>query len=119
MGEIVLHRVEGAMGMSTDVWKVGNRCPESYSGVGGKRGEDKRLSRLREVEASCPFQHSYSQLLFHNLLTRVIGKLQVVDTSHDAWKVVIGRQRRFVRLSDNGKWWIETTETYKASSDAF
>lgn len=82
-----------------------------------KKGE--RLSRLRKMEASRSFHHSYSQLLLHNLFARVIGKLQVVDTSHDAWKVVVGRQRGFVRLPHNGEWWIETTETYKARSRIF
>lgn len=68
------------------------------------------------METSRSFQHSCSQLLLHNLLARVIRKLQVVDASHDTWKVVVGRQRRFVRLPDNGKRWIETTETYKVRS---
>ena len=97
--------------MNTDVRKVGNRCPESN---GGRKEEC--LSKLREMETSRPFQHSYSQLLLHNLLARVIRKLQVVDASHNAWKVVVGRQRRFVRLPDDGERWIETTETYKVHS---
>ena len=56
-----------------------------------KKGEC--LSRLRKMETSRSFHHSNSQLLLHNLFARVIGELQVVDTSHNAWKVVIGRQR--------------------------
>jgi len=68
------------------------------------------------MEASRSFQHSCSQLLLRNLLARVIRKLQVVDASHNTWKVVVSRQRRFVRLPDNGKRWIETTETYKVRS---
>ena len=71
------------------------------------------------METSRSFRHSHSQLLFHNLFARVIWKLQVIDASHDAWKVVIRRQRRFVRLSNNGERWIETTETYKTSSRMF
>ena len=55
------------------------------------------------METSRSFHHSHSQLLLHDLLVRVIGKFQVVDTSHDTWKVVIGRQRRFMGLSNDGK----------------
>jgi len=69
------------------------------------------LSRLRKVETSRSLRHSYPQLLFHNFPTRVIWKLQVVDASHDAWKVVVGRQRRFVRFPDDGKRWVKTAET--------
>ena len=100
--------------MDTDVRRVGNRCPESNSKR--KKGG---LSPLRKMETSRSFQHSYSELLLHNLLARVIGKLQIVDTSHDAWKVVVGRQRRFVGLSDDSKRWIETAETYKVRSYMF
>ena len=70
------------------------------------------------MEASRSFHHGYSQLLLHDLLGRVIGKLQVVDASHDAWKVVVGSQRRFMGLPDDGERWIKATETYKVRSDA-
>jgi len=63
--------------------------------------EGERLSRLRKVETPRSFQHGHPQLLFHNLPARVIGELQVVDASHDAWKVVVSSQRWFVRLPDN------------------
>jgi hypothetical protein len=96
--------------MNTDVWKAKIRCPESSDG----RRIQENTQRLRQVETSRSLHHCYSQLLLHSLLARIIRKLQVVDTSHDTWKVVISCQRRFVRFSDNSKWRVQTAETYEA-----
>jgi len=45
-----------------------------------------------------------------------------LGTRHHAWQVVVCSERRFVRLTDNGEWRVEATETidrqFGSTSDA-
>ena len=66
--------------------------------------------RLREMKGSLTFLDGRVQLSAHNVKISVVWQLEIVDTGHDAGKVVIGRVGRFARLADDGEHWSQTLE---------
>ena len=62
------------------------------------------------METSNTFPHRDSELLAHDRLRRVLGQLQVVDAGHHARQVVVGGQRRLVRLADDGEGRVQSAE---------
>jgi len=44
-------------------------------------------------------------LIPHHLQSAVVGQLEIVDTSHDAGKIVVGAIWRLSRFADDGQHW--------------
>jgi hypothetical protein len=57
--------------------------------------------RSGQVETSESLANGCPQFLSHNGLRAVFGKLEVVDTRHDAGEIVVRGERCFVRFTDD------------------
>lgn len=62
------------------------------------------------MECSLSFFHCDGKSLSEDLLTAVVGQLEVVHARHHAGKVVVGSVRRLARTAHNGKDWRKTLE---------
>lgn len=62
------------------------------------------------MEAPHALPHGDRQLLPHNGLGRVLGQLEIVDAGHDARQVVVGGERRFVRLAHHSERGVQALE---------
>lgn len=64
------------------------------------------------MEAPNTLLHCNSQFLAHDSFRTVIGQLEVVDASHDTREIIVGFEGSLVRLADNSKSGIESTEAW-------
>lgn len=71
------------------------------------------MGRSGKVEGLLAFAGSNQQLLSHDLYTRVIRQLQVVDAGHDWGQEVIWVLRWLKGLSYNSQGRVQTPETWK------
>lgn len=60
-------------------------------------------TNLRQMERSLAFLDRGEKLFLHDLNSRVVWKLQVIHTRHDARKVVVRRIRVLTRFANHSK----------------
>ena len=65
---------------------------------------------LGKVEGALPFLNGNTELFAEDLHTAVIGHLEVIDTSHNTWKIIVRRVWRLARLADDRKHWSKVLE---------
>lgn len=63
------------------------------------------------MKGTLTFPHGGRELLFQNIDVRVVGHLEVVDTRHDTWKVVIWRVGSLTGPTDNSEHGREILES--------
>lgn len=64
------------------------------------------------MECTLSFLDRDRQSLPEDIQTAVIGQLEVIDTGHNAGKIVIGRVRVFAGTAYNRENWRQTLEAY-------
>lgn len=72
---------------------------------------------LRQMECSLSLLNGDGESLPENIQTAIIGKLEVVHTSHDARKVIIRSIRRFTGPTDHSEDGSKTLEACKTKSE--
>jgi len=62
------------------------------------------------VETANAFLNRQMKFRLQDCFIAVFWKLEIVDASHDARKVVVGGERRLMRFADDGERRIKSTE---------
>ena len=68
------------------------------------------------MERALALLGGHDQFPLQHLLCAVIGQLEIVDTSHDAWQIVVRTVRGLTRLADNREHWRKTLESANGQS---
>jgi hypothetical protein len=68
------------------------------------------------MESALALADGHAELLAEDLDGAIVGHLQVVDTSHDGRKVVVGRKGWFAGFADNREHRRESFEAWKEIS---
>jgi hypothetical protein len=66
---------------------------------------------LGQVESPLPLLDSNIQTVAQDFQIRVVWKLEIIDTGHDAWQIVVRRVWRLTRLADDGEHWCKALKS--------